>query len=504
MPNLDLTGYHLTFDDEFGSFTPEQLGGPTWEVTIFSGDQIYGAQDYASGSDARLAAYLSAGGVSPFSVGNGVLSITATPNTPGSTSNYTTGLIDNRAVFSQSYGYFEMRAELPAGAGLWPGFWMMPTVDAGGQPEIDAMEAFGSTNGAYGGSNQVHYDVHSDTNPSTRGNWATVNANIYNSYNTYGVMWTPTTLTFYVNGQSIGSLPTPSNLVGNPGEYLLASLLTGSPGDWPGPMAGESGTLRIDYIRAFSSSAASPAVPLQAVSTPDSGGATLYGATTAGGSAASAGSSSSSTAATPTAAPPVASVPVASVPVASVPVASVPVASKPVASAPPTVTVSPPQVTITASSGASSTLPITGKVSASGDTFSLLSDGSISAVLGRSSQTLSFQGASGVTVTGGRALDVVSVDGGTNSFTAGSGGLEVTGTAGANTFNIAKGAGLITIDHFTASDILVAPVALRGLIRETAVNGGSMLQISGGRGSHGHAVFLQDVANFDLHLIAYQ
>ena len=325
---------------------------------------------------------------------------------------------------------------------------MLSTVDNnGGVPEIDAVEAFGAQYGWYGGSNQVHYDVHSGTNPDEGGTWATVNANIYTSYNTYGVMWTPTTLTYYFDGQSIGSLPTPADLVGGSGEYLLGSLLTGGPGDWPGPMSGETGTMKIDYIRAFSSDSSVPAVALQPISSPDGGGYNLYGATTAAHSA--------------------------------------------------------PTVTITPAIGSPVTLSITGPVSSSGDTFNLAS-GIVSAVLGTSKQTLSFVGAAGVTATGGKGKVVITVDGGTNNFTAGARGMEVTGTAGSNTFHFLQGAGLLTIDNFTVSDVLVAPVALKGEITETTVRGGSMLNTLNPAGASSNAVYLPGVAHFDLSQIHYQ
>jgi len=462
MSTLNLTGYHLTFDDEFNSFRPTELGGSTWNVTIFNGNNTWGSENYYAGADGGLNSYLTSGGVNPFSIGNGVLSITATPNVPGTTSDYTTALIDNRGSFSQTYGYFEMRAELPAGAGFWPGFWMLPTVDNdGGVPEIDVVEAFGSQYGWYGGSNQVHYDLHSGTNPETEGTWATVNANIYNSYNTYGVMWTPTTLTFYFDGQAVGSLPTSADLVGNPGEYMIASLLTGAPGDWPGPMAGETGSLKIDYIRAFSSSSANPAVALQTVSSPDGGGNNLYGATTANGSTSGGGGTT-----TPPPAP-------------------------------------TPTVTISSRSGTPVTVNLTSSTTAAGDSFSVVGPGTISAVLGASKQTLSFQNAAGVKVKGGSGYDTISVDGGTNSFTAGSGGMTITSSPGTDTFNLVSGVGQMTINDFTSSDTIRAAASLAGHIRVATLNGGSLLKIVMGR-SVMNAIYLPNVPHFSTSSIQFQ
>jgi beta-glucanase (GH16 family) len=61
----------------------------------------------------------------PFSAQNGVLTISANPTNPSisqyvGNQPYTSGMITTYHEFSQTYGYFEMRAELPAGQGLWP------------------------------------------------------------------------------------------------------------------------------------------------------------------------------------------------------------------------------------------------------------------------------------------------------------------------------------------------------------------------------------------------
>jgi beta-glucanase (GH16 family) len=77
--------------------------------------------------------------------------------------------------------------------------------------------------------------------------------------------------------------------------YMIVNLAVG--GTWPGNATGENGTMKIDYLRAFSSDSAIPAVALQTISSPDGGGTSLYGASslTSGGASSTLAASQVST-----------------------------------------------------------------------------------------------------------------------------------------------------------------------------------------------------------------
>jgi beta-glucanase (GH16 family) len=86
--------------------------------------------------------------------------------------------------------------------GVWP-------------PEIDIMENYGSTN-------EIQTTVHwGAANTQAYAN-VTTSANLTTSYNTYGVLWTPTSLTWYLNGKAVFSYSGVG--VPNTPMYLLANL----------------------------------------------------------------------------------------------------------------------------------------------------------------------------------------------------------------------------------------------------------------------------------------
>ena len=164
-------------------------------------------------------------GLNPFSDQNGVLTISGNPAPSQDVSalggyQYTSGMLTTQNTWSQEYGYFEMRAQLPAGQGDWPAFWMLPTGPGGG--EVDIFEQLGNDPGV------VHQTVHDPSAAGGGGQMFDVPVQSDNGYHTYGVMWTPSTMTFYVDGQETGTRP---NTINQP-MYLISNLALG--GSWGG------------------------------------------------------------------------------------------------------------------------------------------------------------------------------------------------------------------------------------------------------------------------------
>jgi len=198
----------LTFDDTFTTFSASPSGnGTTWKTTLPHGLRtIAGTGEREYYSDASV-------GTDPFSDSNGVLSITAAPGSNPLGLPYTSGVITTENSFAQLYGYFQITAELPSGQGMWPAFWLLPA-DLQGTQEIEAMESFGTHAG------QDAVAVHA---PSTGvEDVASQTSNLSNHYNTYGVYWTPTTISFYFDGRQVAVAPTPADM--NTPMFMLANL----------------------------------------------------------------------------------------------------------------------------------------------------------------------------------------------------------------------------------------------------------------------------------------
>ena len=157
---------------------------------------------------------------------------------------YTSGLITTSQSFSQEYGYFDIRAQAPSGQGLWPCIWLLPT-DQTWPPEIDILESIGDATEAHetahtndGGFNSASGSV-SHLFPTDDG------------FHNYGLSWTATEVVWYLDGQEVKRVATPSDY--HKPMYLLINLVVG--GNWagdPDPATPVHTSFNIDYVHIYS------------------------------------------------------------------------------------------------------------------------------------------------------------------------------------------------------------------------------------------------------------
>jgi serralysin len=249
-----------TFGDEFNSVNlwTGSANGAGWNTTFISGTQNvwngYSSRTLAANHELQIYVDpLLTGvgttplGLNPFSTTNGILNIHARPATTAEQAalwgyDYTSGLLTTQNAFAQTYGYFEIRAQLPEQQGVWPAFWLLPA-DRNGVAEIDVFEQVGG--------DAVYQTVHSQASGSvTHTSFSSLMPTASTGFHTYGVLWTAETITWYIDGAATAQIATPADM--HSPMYMLVNLAIG--GDWPGdPSASFTGAdLLVDYVRAYS------------------------------------------------------------------------------------------------------------------------------------------------------------------------------------------------------------------------------------------------------------
>lgn len=259
----------LTFADEFDTFRPWRGGRGVWRTTFRDGRddndddfnlrtlkwnkevQLYVDPDMR-GHPGRHGDHEPPGlhrgrgpalGLNPFEVGDGKLSIRfdRAPARHRETLGgfrYVSGLITTEPSFSQTYGYFEMRAKLPRGKGIWPAFWLLPK-DLSWPPEIDIMESVGDPS-------KVYVTYHSNA-AKIEGRELSVSPG---DFHTYAVAWDREHVTWFIDGRQVRRERTPADM--HKPMYMLANIASG--GDWAGEPDASTplpARLTIDYIRAY-------------------------------------------------------------------------------------------------------------------------------------------------------------------------------------------------------------------------------------------------------------
>lgn len=197
------------------------------------------------------------------STANGSLLLTATPqaveapngkNYPFTSGMVTTGRSNNNLEdptrFDFLYGYVEARVKIPAGKGLWPAIWMLPS-DQVSKPEIDVMEMLGHDfRTVY---MNFHYNDASGQEQGSSGDW-TSPADLTEGWHTFAVNWQPGSITWYIDGVERRRFTQMADVPSKP-MYLLLNLAVG--GDWAGPPDANTqfpSAFEIDYVRVWKQS----------------------------------------------------------------------------------------------------------------------------------------------------------------------------------------------------------------------------------------------------------
>jgi beta-glucanase (GH16 family) len=246
-------GWRLTFSDEFDG---ETLDTAKWKTSDFWGNQTLAG-------NAEKQCYMPE---SVKQVGGQLLLTASRPATPVSACKgaktdlpFKSGMVTTAGCrsyeqseackqlnpFSQAYGYFEIRARLPKGKGLWPAFWLVP-MDASWPPEIDIMEMLGHT------PSIVYHTYHYFDAKGVRQKAGDANKSrdFSESFSTFGIDWRPGLLIWYVDGRESFRFAGPD--VTSKDMYLLLNLAVG--GHWPGDPDQATpfpSTMAVDYIRVY-------------------------------------------------------------------------------------------------------------------------------------------------------------------------------------------------------------------------------------------------------------
>ncbi|MBQ3486310.1 MAG: family 16 glycosylhydrolase [Clostridia bacterium] len=176
---------------------------------------------------------------------------------------YTSGKVQTLDKHNFLYGRIDVRAKVPAGQGLWPAIWMMPTRDHYGSwprgGEIDIMEFLGHD------VKTVYANLHyGDPHAEQQGVYTLENGETFtDSFHVFSVEWDPGEFRFYVDGNHFhtindwysrsGASERPYPAPFNKEFYIQLNLAVG--GNWPGnpdeTTDFDKAEFEIDYVRVY-------------------------------------------------------------------------------------------------------------------------------------------------------------------------------------------------------------------------------------------------------------
>jgi beta-glucanase (GH16 family) len=250
------SGWKLTWSDEFNGPDGSAVDPTKWKHD--TGGTGWGNNELEYYTDGTQNAV----------VKGGYLVITATTDGASQykcsygTCKYTSARLLTEGLFSQKYGRFEARAQMPTGKGLWPAIWMLgdniSTVSWPACGEIDFMETIGtdiSTN---------HGTLHMPSSYGPSGTYKLPNGASYaDAFHTFAIEWEPGTVRFYVDEMLYetqkSNVPSGDTWEFDHPFFLVMNVAVG--GQWPGSPDSTTTfpqTLKVDWVRAYEKDGTEP------------------------------------------------------------------------------------------------------------------------------------------------------------------------------------------------------------------------------------------------------
>ncbi|MFF8511025.1 family 16 glycosylhydrolase [Streptomyces sp. NPDC015492] len=187
------------------------------------------------------------------SVGDGELTLTAerraTRGSDDQTYPWTSGMISTgrddwyaepRRTFT--YGYFEAAIRIPAEAGMFPAFWMMPA-SRFTPPELDIMEFLATTQEV---SMYVHWREPDGDEERQSGTYGPVDFPA--RFHVFGLLWERDQLVWYVDDVERLRVTSPERIPHVPMEVLI-NLAVGVPKAPPDTV--DSARMQVDWVRVW-------------------------------------------------------------------------------------------------------------------------------------------------------------------------------------------------------------------------------------------------------------
>lgn len=272
LPTLILLQFSLTAQHCWVQVWADEFGGTAIDANNWSYETGNGCPGLCGWGNNEKEYYTNSS--QNINVSGGYLNITAkySSNYNGSGSDFTSGKIVSRNKQDWKYGKFEANVKLPAGLGLWPAVWLLPSNNEyGGWPtsgEIDIMEYRGDQTNKVDGT--LHYGNGWPNNLHDGNPYTLPSGNFTSAFHLFAVEWEPGEIRWYVDGnlyktetQSPNTLdPASNNAVNWPWDKDFFMILNLAVGGWytgdPSTASIINGntswarTMQVDYVRVYS------------------------------------------------------------------------------------------------------------------------------------------------------------------------------------------------------------------------------------------------------------